>query len=217
MGKSRYGNMRRIIIIGFLLFFVISGTFIIFETSAEDNGVDEEKEWRNNVTQTNDSWPILLSYEEMSVFFQNTWLECEISIHYTIAENMNLDNVTITLSVEKGGVAFHYYSFDYSNNNLTLLIIEDVEVHNEVYVKPDELDMNFNMSVNATVSNSTEVLYSETHMFWVVGEPYIEPGEDLNEDVDVMEIYSGALIVSVVFFSMIGGIHLLGWRNKGFT
>ena len=57
------------------------------------------------------------------------------------------------------------------------------------------------------------MIYQEQHTFWIIGEPEVIPGTDLNEEIDIIEIYGLALVIAIMINGLIFAI--CKWKGSG--
>ena len=169
----------------------------------------DDHHWRSIVVQSNDTWKKAVRYYALDVFYQNTPLGISLSIPpntYTDVE-ISIENGTlIPGDLERGW----YYEWHDDRKNE---IHQERPLDNQEFVMiPDELDINFEMTLTLRIINNDTEVYSEKHIFWVIGEPKVIPGTDLNEDVDIIGIYFKTLFASSLGMIIIVGIILFKKR-----
>jgi len=208
MKKSRYSEVPRILLVICIGIFLITGVFNSIESRAGNDNTDEYHEWRVNINQTNETWPVLLKYENLTVFYQDLFLECRISSELKYFVNLSDENTTLSLQVINGTAyisnlsSMDFYRWRSWENR------EEMDTSNipylDIFVKPTEKDVNFNVTLMLSIYNETNCTkYSEAHTFWIVGEPKIVQKDDLIEKVGIIRTYVISLIAGLVILSII--------------
>ncbi len=59
------------------------------------------------------------------------------------------------------------------------------------------------MILNLQIKNGSQVLYTETHSFWVIGEPIVIEGYDPNGDLDLFNMYTTVFVISLAIWIVI--------------
>ena len=167
-----------------------------------------------SVSQSDKEWPRILHYNLSTVLYQNEILEFFFLESYDVYTNINLTVVNGTF-VHDNDDYYEYMNYDYyqymgGNVDGSSYISPNKKYH----LIPNQLDINFELVLNVSIWRNEEEIYSEEHTFWIVGEPEIIPGVDLNEDVNLSEIYLKALWVSILIIGpLFGVIYLI--RRRG--
>lgn len=65
------------------------------------------------------------------------------------------------------------------------------------------LDKDFEMILKLQIKNGSQVLYTETHSFWVIGEPIVIEGYDPNRDIDLFIMYTTVFVISLAIWIVI--------------
>ena len=183
------------------------------------SGQDNDQPETVQITQSNESWPIMVVYELREVFFQDEFLECTITnlipeefddILEIIALELNINNGNF--SEYEGPRTYHeYYSSMRSHIRASFSVYRD-----RYYVlKPQELDINFEMTLTFMIWNGSQEIYREEHVFSVIGEPEVIPGIDPNKDSNINIIYSLSILISLVAVIVVHRLFRVPPRKKG--
>lgn len=178
----------------------------------EDGDIDVHP-WNVTVTQSNQSWPVLLLYDSVQVFYQNLFLECTIDPRISDYVNLTEKNSSIRISVVDG-------VFNVSDPSDLLQYmwegwneIEEIDKGgietNSIFLKPQELDFDFSMIVSISIVNeSNATMYSEIHHISIIGEPKVIIIDPLYSEIGILRTYVFSLIIG-------GGIVLfIFWDRK---
>ncbi len=164
--------------------------------------------WHSEITQSNTSWPELITYQEGYVFYQDFYLECAVNQSLSNTFDDFLSSTDYELTVNNGVI------WDYNDNTRnyyywrdweSLLEGDNIGPSGTPYtLKPLELDRNFEMTLTIVISNGTMELYTEEHTFWIIGEPEVISGIDF--DSGIMTIYIFIIIISIITVAVVHGI-----------
>jgi hypothetical protein len=206
--------------IDYVIFIVI---LISFTTSCSivpaSNVIAQESEpnWDVQITQSNESWPRMILYENMEVFYQNEYLESTLNASHSDIFN-DTDSITnFEFIIDEGVISEfeekrnYYYELNHGMAHLTRQYPASLD--NIFVIKPLEHDTNFHMNITFRILGEQEEIYLEKHVLWIIGEPIIIPGIDPNGNVIL--IYMGALITSVILVAVVHGVFQELPRRKG--
>ncbi len=168
----------------------------------------EEEVARYQIIRSNESWPVLLEFfREWSPYYQafgHSWgrfaefekplLQSEFMMSetdYQALDEMNFseedqENMSVYVKVSKG--MFNDDSYvelrdNWENwNDENVFSFSSKNRYYDLYFKPPELDENFQMNVNFSLMNGSNIIYWEEHVFQVTGEPIVIPGDDFSEE-----------------------------------
>ena len=167
-----------------------------------ENSDESDYTWNATVSQSNESWPILLEYLELTVFYQDLHLEC--SVNPRISEQVNLSDPEDSLQMSTTNGVFNisqdsrYYGFEWTSWNNAEEIDKTELLAKMIILKPQELDYNFQMTVRIMVwTGSNSTMYTETHEFWIIGEPLIIINDPPHEGIDIINIYVFSFVLGV--------------------
>ncbi len=168
---------------------------------AEAKKGEGEEVWNATITQSNESWKQVLNYTALDVFYQNRFLHIELDHDFLPEEVDDPDNITVEFIVASGSLALKEDTNEEFWAGWNFHQIEEYrDIRNQsrfLSVKPDEHDINFNMTLRFMVYNgSGEDIYNETHTFWIFGEPKVTVHE-VPSNQALPEIYLTALIISL--------------------
>jgi len=184
----------------------IVGILFSGESHANNDATGDSHEWRVDVFQSNESWPILLSYEAMQVFYQDLFLECWIADNVTSLVNLSED-ARFSVAIEKGIVDIskrdHHTKHQWWswNTNEELGVSEYQNM--SIYLKPREEDYDFPMNVRIIVHEGENETYSEEHTFLIIGEPVIITYDDPILGVGIRSIYLYSFVTAAVIYGFI--------------
>lgn len=207
MGTPPNVKYRQIITLSVILLLCASPVLLTdgHRVRGTDGDADDHA-WNVTVTQSNESWPVLLVYDSLLVFYQNLFLDCTIDPR--ISEHVNLTDNESAICISAMNGVFNvshpseWRQFEWLRWNEAEEIDKEGIATNSIHLKPQEHDSNFPMIFSITIQDgSNSTLYTETHTYLIIGEPIIIEKEKLESGVGIVRTYLISLVVS---FAILG-------------
>ncbi len=188
----------------YLLYFL---SFLVLLSPLIMPSIAVDQRWHSRVEKSDESRPTMIGYTELDVFYQDDYLDFQI-----YEEIEGYDEVNIQVENGYFGVKDDYFVYDYYDSYYGYYLYGDEGPVNILdtdfylgeiygyYLKPYEYNENFNLTLRLEIINDDESVYMETHTFYVMGEPIVIPGNEINEGFPIWEYVLLSITFSIIFW-----------------
>jgi len=178
--------------------------------------------WHSSVEKSDESRPTMIGYTELDVFYQDDYLDFQIyeEIDGYDEVNIQVENGYFGVKDDYHGYDYydHYYDYYYYGEDGPVNILDSGFFMGQLYgyyLKPYEFDENFNLTLRLEIIDEGESVYLETHTFYVVGEPIVIPGNNINEGLPILEYVLLSITVSIIFWIIVYIIYIRIKKQRG--
>jgi len=180
--------------------------------------------WYSSIEKSDESRSTIINYSELDVFYQNNYLDFQIEEDISRYDKVyiQVENGDFGIWADNNSIYAnnrYYGPFFYGERGPVNILEEDYYLGelNGYYLKPYEKDVNFNLTLKLVIIENDLITYMENHTFYIVGEPIVIPGDDINVGLPIWEFIILSITISIIFWILFYIIIFKEKKQRGKT
>jgi len=172
--------------------------------------------------KSDESRPTIITYSELDLFYQDNYLDFRIVEDISRYDKVyiQVENGDFGIKTDNNSVYSYprYLDFFFYGEDGPVNILKasySIGRLNGYYLKPYEKDLNFNLTLRLVIIENDQITYMENHTFYIVGEPIVIPGDDINEGLPIWEFILLSITVSIIFWIIVYIIYVRIKKHRG--